>query len=161
MPRRDKTEKDSQLSLDFLIRILPMLIDKSELKKNIVDNKAANNLFGIWKDEKLKLTSHLYKKPSNVAVSDIKRMSEEGLIKLHDGDKLEITKKGHEIIRTMILGDESSSFDEKESIDYLEALTKVKEKSIKHAKKSKGEMSNSLKQKITKEPEDNFWKQFS
>lgn len=114
-------EFQSQKSLlDYLMQIMPD-VQVLELRRfNIPrrESAAANKLFAMWLDEKNKITTSSLKRPATVPIEDVRAMEREGLVKM-EGDKLEITSRGAEVIKTMILGDDKSAFDDDgKIIDY-------------------------------------------
>ena len=119
--------KYSQYSVwDSLLSIMP------EFKKNInksgdyVDPIAAQSLYNIWRTGAQKSKKNVFQKPSTVGQEEINRMKNAGLVKSF-GDKIEITEKGANTLKVMILGDEKSVFEEDgEIIDYHKALNNTK-----------------------------------
>ena len=70
-----------------------------------------------------------------MSVSEIDNMQKAGLAKMV-GNEVEVTAKGSEIIKVMILGDDRSVFEDTPVvIDYNQALSNTK--NLKTAKKSK------------------------
>lgn len=115
--------KNSQNSLvDYLVELMPGL--NIMQSKNVVDDRAAESLFNIWKDSSNKLSEDVYKRPETTPISKVNLMQQQGLVVVN-GQKLEITKKGKDVIKTMILGDDNSIFDKKET-GYIEAYQNTK-----------------------------------
>ena len=118
-------KKQSQSVVDFLIDMFPQFSGKVKRGKTFVDAKAANCLYSIWNNEKNQLSSKTLKVTSNVKESDLALMQQEGLVN-KVGSNIEITEKGKEIIKIMILGDEKSIFDKiDKQIDFKTASSNV------------------------------------
>jgi len=131
-----------QSILDFLLDTL----DHEGIKRqnhNKVSSSSADMLFNIWKDINNKVSNHIYRRPVTISQEDVKIMQKEGLVK-DLGNKVEITDKGGSVIKTIILGDDRSSFAKAKSnhkdISYIEALLNVKSRSIKQSN-NKNELS--------------------
>jgi predicted methyltransferase len=115
----------SQSVTDFLVDMFPQFSGKVKRGKTFVDAKAANCLYSIWNNEKNQLSAKTLKVTSNVKEADLNLMQQEGLIK-KIGSNIEITEKGKEIIKIMILGDEKSIFDRSNGqIDFKTASQNV------------------------------------
>jgi hypothetical protein len=122
--------------IDFLQQIMPDFKGHLMLmRRPNHNNKAAKALFSLWKDESNKLNNKTVKRPVTTSSEDVSLMEREGLVKQR-GEKLEITDRGAEVIKTMILGDERSIWEEKEVIDYETAFANTKPKRTKTAKTS-------------------------
>ena len=120
-----RNTREGQSIVDYLIRMMP---DFAKMKaKQMVDPMAARALFAVWKDEKNKVAAGIYKRPISLSSFQIEAMEKAGLVKLN-GEKLEITQKGADVIKVMVLGDNSSIFDKSDDriIDYAEALKNTK-----------------------------------
>lgn len=139
-------KKTAQQSLlDLFLRLMPDLQDGKGgpmvfmfPKKSTVNKQAVKKLMALWKDEGAALTYRKFKRPDDISRTDIDLMIAEGLVKDH-GSEIEVTAKGVEIIKTTILGDERSAYeDDGNSLDYEVALanTKPKRKMIKGAKRA-------------------------
>lgn len=105
--------------LDYLMQIMPN-VQLVELRHMVIPRKesaAANKLFSLWIDENNKVGKSTLKRPPTVSITDVENMQREGLVKL-DGDKLQITSRGADVIKTMILGDDKSAFDGDSIVDY-------------------------------------------
>ena len=128
-------------------QLVEFLLDRMpELRSGITTgmNTPESKLFAIWKNEDNTVGKRTYKKPDTVSQRDIESMSKEGLIRLH-GDKVEITSKGSKVIKTMILGDDRSSFSkDKNNIDYRTAEKNIKASAMKRAKKAEDDWWNRL-----------------
>jgi hypothetical protein len=133
------TKKYSQSNMmNFVLDNLYQL----RLKDNFVNIKMADTLFNIWKEKGNKISKNMYRKPSNISSNELETLQKNGLIRFI-GDRIEITDKGTTTIKTMILGDERSSFDDdKTTVDYKKALENIKPK------------------KSSKKNEDDWWGRF-
>lgn len=121
--------RESQSLMDYLVEIMPELRELKHrgLGKSPINN-AAKKLFALWKDEKNKAGSKVLAKPHTFSMADVDDMQNAGLVELED-NKLRVTAKGVDIIKTMILGDEKSAFDDRgEILDYNIALANTKPK---------------------------------
>lgn len=129
-----RPSKESQSIADYLIRLMPGI--ELRLKgQPLVDPLAARTLFAIWKNEDNRLGKNLYRRPTTVSASLVDTMSKAGLTK-QVGDKLEITEKGADVIKVMVLGDNSSIYDRSDDriIDYATALRNTKQASVRRGK---------------------------
>ncbi len=115
--------KTAQTSLvDFVTKTMPEFSEafgKGSLRKGRMSVLAANKLFTLWSKQ-----SHNGKtiiRPTELTTDEIKLMEQEGLIR-ESSEGLEITVKGGNILKTMILGDDSSSFDKTANFDYEKAV---------------------------------------
>ena len=102
--------------LDYLLQIMPDFGKDGPatvflFRRPTVNDKAATALFKVWKDKENTLGDYKFKRPETVAKDELDLMEREGLIKAKR-DVIEVTPKGAEVIKTMILGDEKSSFDD-------------------------------------------------
>lgn len=124
-------KKKSQFN-DFMNVLFPSLIVK---KNNYVNQELADKLFEIWKDDRNMVSSDVYRRPMTLSKKDVDGLSKDGLIQEH-GSKIKITKKGKEILKVMVLGDERSVFeDDGSNINHHEALAHTKTPMSKSAKK--------------------------
>jgi predicted transcriptional regulator len=131
--------------IDFLQQIMPDFKGHFlMMRRPKSNNKAANALFSVWKDENNKVKEKVIKRPITCSMDDVNLMEREGLVKQKDGEKLEITQKGAEVIKTMILGDDRSIYEEKDKgmIDFETAYANTKPKSTKTAKTASIESGN-------------------
>lgn len=130
--------------LDFLQQLMPgwqgTIYITTKPKTN---NKAAKALFALWKNESNIINDKTLKRPTTFPIEDIKLMQSEGLIK-HVGEKIEITSKGADVIKTMILGDDKSAFEEDGSVlDFDKAYANTKpRRMMKKAKHAQLEVKN-------------------
>jgi hypothetical protein len=142
-----KINQQQSYILDILFRNLTEDIENLHTGRSHLDAKCANNLYSIWKTKNNQLSKTVYKKPTALSSSEIEDLQKNGLVRLL-GDRLEITSKGSNIIKTMILGNDISSFESKEDIDYSRAKKNIEARSRKNAEKQK-------------EQEDNWWERFT
>lgn len=139
------TKTAQQSLLDLLLRMMPELQDGQGgpmvlfLKRPpTVDKKAVKALMSVWKDENSAIAYRKFKRPDDITSAEIDLMVKEKLIEDH-GSELEVTAKGVEVIKTTILGDERSAYeDDGKPLDYEVALanTKPKRKMLKGAKRA-------------------------
>ena len=130
--------KSNQSIFDTLIDLMPDI--KRQQDQDYVNPIAAKTLFSIWRTGQNNHNTHVYKKPVTTSLSDIENMKKEGLINLI-GDNIEITEKGSKVLKIMILGDNTSSFDDNGVIiDYNEALNRMK--NVKTAKQGNKKVAN-------------------
>jgi len=135
-------EKYNQPSIyDTLIRMVPDIKNRLQKKEiELVSPDAANSLYSIWRAAENKVDKSIFKRPATTSLHEIESMQKEGLIRSL-GSKVEITDKGSKVLKVMILGDDSSSFDKEDIvIDYSQALAKMK--NIKVAKKNQKVAAN-------------------
>ena len=119
-----KTAQQQSL-LDMLLRIMPELRDKLTVPGR-ANAKAANVLYTIWSKEANQIAANKFRRPSGVTKGDVHLMETEGLVS-SAGDSMTITKKGGEVLKQMILGDNRSVFeDDGTPVDYLKALANTK-----------------------------------
>ena len=127
-------KKYSQSIFDSLIRIMPELQDNFRYGGELVDPVAANALFQVWRTGSSS-NQKTYKRPATFSHDDLQRMQSADLVKVI-GDRFEVTEKGANVIKVMILGDDRSIFEENgTNLDYNTALDNTK--NIKVAKKNK------------------------
>ena len=131
-------KKISQSLYDSLINLMPSL--KNTIRnKEYIDSKVSSDLFTIWQTGN-KIKSNIFKRPITMSINDVNRMKKAELIR-SIGDNIEITKKGEDVIKIMILGDDRSVFENSEIIiDYNQALSNTK--NIKTSSKKKMAGSN-------------------
>lgn len=119
-----------QSLLDYLIDHLGPAVRIIDMS-NMVDGRAANALYEIWKDHKNHVSGHVYKKPTTLSADVLETMQKEGLVR-DIGGRLEVTAKGSEVIRTMILGDDRSVWEDNgDTKDYKLAYKHTKTPSLK------------------------------
>jgi hypothetical protein len=116
--KKEQQKKFDQGLVDFLLEKMPNLKQRFS-KDKFVESNVASKLFDFWKSQQKSASSsqRIYSKPKNAQDFEIDTLSKEGLVRCI-GDKIEITSKGSEVIKIMILGDDRSSFDDDgENID--------------------------------------------
>lgn len=126
-------EKYSQSIFDSLMRIMPELQENVRFGGDSVDPLAANSLFQVWRTGSSS-NQKVYHRPHTLSHDDMQRMQKADLVKVI-GDKFEVTEKGANVIKVMILGDDRSIFEEGGTMDYHTALDNTK--NVKTAKKQK------------------------
>jgi hypothetical protein len=127
-------EKYLQSIFDSLMRIMPELKDNMVLGDDSVDPIAAQALFQVWRTGSSS-NQKTYKRPATFSHDDLQRMQKENLVRVV-GDKFEVTEKGANVIKIMILGDDRSVFEENGlNVAYHDALSNTK--NVKTAKKQK------------------------
>ena len=127
-------EKYSQSIFDSLMRIMPELNQSVRFGRDAVDPLAADALFRVWRTGSSS-NQKTYKRPHTFSHDDLQRMQKADLVKVV-GDSFEVTEKGANVIKVMILGDDRSIFEEDGlNLDYHTALNNTK--NIKTAKKQK------------------------
>jgi hypothetical protein len=137
-----------QSVIDSLMDVLPELQIRRIQRKSI-DPAAAKSLFSLWRNADNKAGHRLYKRPVTTPVHEVDRMKSSGLVQ-PIGKNLEITDKGAEVLRVMILGDNSSVFDDTGIvIDYNRALASSESPSIHTANK------------LDKQASQNWWKRYA
>lgn len=142
-------ETQSQKSLlDFLMYIMPDMKDVKFMifQKPTVDKQSVKKLMSLWKEEDKSDGFRRFKRPEDMTLSDIELLEKEQLVRAVGSGEVEITSKGVDIIKTMILGDERSVYENNgKHLDYEVALanTKPKRKMIKGAKRASKEIDNS------------------
>ena len=114
--------KQAQTSVvDFLVQNFPQLGLGQEIHDET--SEAAEALYNIWADERNQISEKILRKPISVSSQTLDKMQRNGLVRAL-GDRLEVTSKGSEVIRTMILGNESSALENKtQKISYKAAVT--------------------------------------
>lgn len=135
--------KNNQSIFNNLINLFPNFIKNKE--KDYVSPSVSADLFRIWK-KAIKVNENTYKRPITCSTFDVEKMKNAGLIK-SIGENIEITKKGQNIIKVMILGDDRSIFEDTEIIiDYNTALTNTKNvKTAKNKKIANSSMETQMK----------------
>ena len=141
-----------QSVFDYLVILVPEVTQKIDASQ-FINPKVAKDLFNIWKDENNRIDSHSFKRPLAMSSDDIAKIEREGLVKSL-GDRIEITSKGEEVIRVMVLGDDRSTFESKDGsiIDYSKAIAASKANATTAGRKSLKCASSGH--------EDQWWKRF-
>lgn len=116
------TKHAQQSLIDMLFQVMPELRGKLTIPGTAkTSNEAAKSLYSIWQQETRLLADNKFKKPETLGRSEQRMLEQEGLI-LSSGDSLTITKKGSEVLKQMILGDDRSIFQQDgKPIDYYKA----------------------------------------
>lgn len=132
--------KQSQYTslLDLLVRLSPDWREqiKDFRAKSIINGKAAKALYSMWTSSKNAVTPGVYKRSPTMSLDEISAMQEAGLIK-DKGETIEITIKGGSVLKTMILGDDRSIFeDDGRVVAYETALANTKPRRTKTARKN-------------------------
>jgi len=128
--------KISQSFYNSLINLMPSLQNTIK-NKDYIDSKISSDLFIIWQKGN-KIRKNTFKRPITMSINDIDKMKKAGLIN-YLGDNVELTSKGEDVIKVMILGDERSIFENDEIIiDYNIALSNVKNVKVASGKKMAG-----------------------
>jgi hypothetical protein len=126
---------------------MPGLKDSIKFGNDYIDPIAARTLFNIWRVGK-GINQKIYNRPTTLSHDDIERIKKEGLARAV-GEKIEVTEKGANVIKIMILGDNRSIFEDNGlEIDYNTSLANTK--NIKIAKKQK-----------TAQKEEDWWNRFN
>lgn len=119
-------KKFAQLSVvDILLNRMPelhpSLYSKMEHRAELEEK-----LFNIWKNKKNKIAEKTYKKPVDITSKEVAALEKAGLVQA-TGSNLHFTHKGSNVIKSMILGDERSSFeDDGSTINYKQAVKNTK-----------------------------------
>jgi hypothetical protein len=138
-------EKFSQNSIvDFLVNLMPEL---ARIKNEFVNHTIADKLYAIWQNPENKVGNRVYKIPKTISAKDIEEMQKVGLVS-KIGDTVQITSKGSNIVKTIILGNDKSALDkEGESRNYVTASKYVK-------------LPSKLTRKNSSKFAQNWWKKF-
>jgi len=73
----------------------------------------------------------MLRKPISISSQILEKMQRNGLVRAL-GDRLEVTSKGSEVIKTMILGNENSALENKtQKVGYKEAVAHARKNSLK------------------------------
>jgi len=135
-----KKQTQNSNVLDFLMRNLYDVDLTTYKTKKHVDPKNAKSLYSIWRDTNNQVSNKIYKRPKTLSSTEIESMTNQGLVRCV-GDKIEITSKGSDIIKTMILGNDISFFDKNSDIDYVTAEKNVNARQASKKSTSKYEQS--------------------
>tara|TARA_Y100000310_G_scaffold329424_1_gene399242 strand:+ start:192 stop:614 length:423 start_codon:yes stop_codon:yes gene_type:complete len=119
-------KKFAQLSVvDILLQRMPEL-HPSLSHQMQPSHQLEERLFNIWKDKKNQLSERLFKKPANITANEVAEMEKAGLVQAA-GSNIHITHKGSTAIKSMVLGDDRSSFeDDGKNINYKQAVKNTK-----------------------------------
>lgn len=111
-------DKYAQSLLELLLQIPGLQIQVIPgLKPNIglhSSDPRAKMLMAVWEDVESKVADKKFKRPPTLSTNDITELEKAGYIKLH-GDNLVMTPKGSDLIKIMLLNDDSNAFDRKTS----------------------------------------------
>ncbi len=139
-------KKTAQSSLlDLLVRLMPEW--KNEItvirtRRQPINQKAAKALYSMWSNTKNKLSERKFKKPREISAEELNAMEDEKLI-IRKGDEIEVTAKGVDIIKTMVLGDERSVYeDDGKVMDYHTAHANTKPRNLKTGKIASHQSTN-------------------
>lgn len=106
--------KISQSLLQLLLNIPGLELHLMPgLKPNIgikTNDPKAKMLMSMWEDVENKIADKKFKKPATFSSRDITELETAGYVKQH-GDNLVITQKGSDLIKIMLLNDDSNSFE--------------------------------------------------
>ena len=140
-------EKQSQSVMQFMLNNLPNnTMQFVGIRQETTD--AAELLYSTWKSaSNNKSPSKLLKVPSSVSDNQIKKMEMIGLVRSKGNSTVEITRVGAEILKKMILDDETSSLEPNKKYSKVS-----KTQNIKTAQK------NVEQQKAKESFEDKWWK---
>lgn len=123
------SNKQSQSIMDILMQ-MPNLLNQIKINKD-----SSSQLYRIWGNPDNQLSKTALKIPHGLSRYKIDQMIKDGFVRLAGG-QLNLTQKGVQTIKTMVLGDPSSAFDKPdENLTYHQALSNTK--NIKTAKKTK------------------------
>jgi len=123
-------QKHAQTSVvDFLVQNFPQLALGQEIKDE--NSEAAEALYNIWANEQNQISEKILRKPIAISSQLLDKMQRNGLVRAL-GDRLEVTSKGSEVIKTMILGDEHSALENKtHKVSYKEAVSHSQKNNLK------------------------------
>jgi len=127
--------KVAQSLIDLLIQIPGLQLQiLPGLKQNIglqTRDPKAKMLMAVWEDVANKVADKKFKRPATMSQRDIQELEVAGYIKQH-GDNIVMTKKGSDLIKIMLLNDNSHTFDEEKN-EISEIFSKGSDKKIKRA----------------------------
>ena len=137
-----RTTKENQSIADYLIRLMPGL-NITVHEKARVNPMAAKSLFAIWNNTDNKINDNMYKKPTTIGRMQVEEIERAGLAR-QVGENLEITEKGADVIKVMVLSDNASVFEEDSmpTLDYATALSNTKNASRNTGKQLSKKASN-------------------
>lgn len=120
---------------DALIKRMPSLADGLVKQAKYTQASVASNLYKIWLDENNQVGKKVFKKSSKISTAELSGLIASGLVK-QIGDKIQITEKGSEVIKVMVLGDDRSIYeDDGKQINFKIASSNVKQTSKSKKKK--------------------------
>lgn len=101
---------------------------------NFSSKQNIDTLYQIWSNDSLRTSKNVYKIPNNIKTTQVESMQNQGLVN-KIGDKIQITSKGSDIIKILVLGDERSVFEDNgKPLSYKEASLNVKKQPIRKKK---------------------------
>jgi len=103
-------KKQGQSVIDQFLQLLPSLDIQVMQKQNKINPSAARTLYELWRHGE-KIDKAIYRKSTKLGSLEYKLLEDEGLIREYS-DKIEFTKAGNNVIKTMILGDDRSVFED-------------------------------------------------
>ena len=127
-----------KLSQSYILDLFLDNIQGNQVKVGkFIDTASAKNLYALWKNPKNFISGKMYKIPQELPKTAIENMQSQGMI-VKIGDSIQMTQKGMEIIKTMILGNDKSSFEKDyDSIEYRYAKNNVDSRMLKAQSKKK------------------------
>lgn len=140
----------NDIFLNNLIQFLPDAhIPKRFELASYGDPLGAKCLYQIWKDNRNKIADGVYLRPVHVGVNEVKKMADHGLVRAID-DRLELTKKGSDVLKVMVLGNDPSVFKKDDVIkNYNESMSHTQNPTTVTAHK-----------KLAQKTEDLWWGRF-
>ena len=131
--KKEQQQKFSQSLVDFIMNT-PGFGNK--FSDHFARNDNASKLFKIWKNSSNQISPKVFKKTDVMSSRELEDMQQEGLIKVV-GDKIQITTKGSEIIKMLILGDDRSAYeDDGKDIDIRTAKSNIEKVAKKRQEKA-------------------------
>ena len=147
-------EKHSQSVFDYLVVLLPEI--SKDVTNEYVDPHSAKKLFSMWRDEKNVVDERTLRRPTDVSAQDVAALEKAGLV-TRMGDNVEITTKGADVIKVMILGDDKSVFEPDDVIiNYADALASSNAPQTRIAGR-KTVLSSDINEKAS----NNWWDRFT
>lgn len=89
-------------TLDILLNLFP------NMKKNDLLSKEAQSLYKLWSDASCKVSDTIFTRPLNLSIDNVVGMQKKGLVD-YDGNKIEITSNGVDLIKKIILDEDDFS----------------------------------------------------
>ena len=74
------------------------------------DRMGSKTLYNIWRDQDNKISETLYKRPVTISDDEVQKMEKAGLVR-QIANNLEVTEKGKNAIKVMVLGNDASIFN--------------------------------------------------
>ena len=115
------------------------------------DRMGSKTLYNIWRDQDNKISETLYKRPVTISDDEVQKMEKAGLVR-QIANNLEVTEKGKNAIKVMVLGNDASIFkaDDNNILDYDQSF----------AKTQSPEMLTANKKSTTKTSQSKWWGRF-